>query len=88
MLNNTTIQFLNPLTPEDLKSKLRLGPIKFAFHKKDGSVRNAYGTLLMSQIPEDQHPKSGTEASPKIIPFYDLEKEAWRSVSVEQPIFI
>jgi hypothetical protein len=87
MLTNTTIESSTTLTPEDLKEKLRLGPTNFSFQKKDGTIRNAYGTLLMSEIPEDQHPKSGSEASPKIIPFFDLEKSAWRSVGIEQPIF-
>lgn len=80
MLTNTT--------SEDLKTRLRLGSINFSFQKKDGTIRKAYGTLLMSEIPEDQHPKSGAEASPKVIPFFDLEKLGWRSVSIDQPIFI
>lgn len=88
MLTNTTLESSTKLTPDDLKEKLRTGPINFSFQKKDGTIRNAYGTLLMSEIPDDQHPKSGSESSPKVIPFFDLEKLAWRSVGVEQPIYI
>ena len=71
---------------EDLKNKLKSGPVHFAFRKKDGSLRLAYGTLDLDKIPSDQQPK-GNEASPKILPFYDLEKFAWRSIQVGQLIF-
>ena len=89
MLTNTTPGPSIPQSSiEDLKNRLKSGPVNFAFRKKDGSLRLAYGTLDMSKIPDDQHPKSGSEASPKIVPFFDLEKMAWRSVGIEQPIFI
>lgn len=88
MLTNTTPGPSIPQSSiEDLKNKLKSGPVKFAFRKKDGSLRLAYGTLDMKDIPSDQQPKSGNEASPKILPFYDLEKFAWRSVSVGQLVF-
>ena len=88
MLTNTTP---GPSIPQssvdDLKNKLKSGPVHFAFRKKDGSLRLAYGTLDLNKIPSDQQPKSGNEASPKILHFYDLEKFAWRSVQVGQLIF-
>jgi hypothetical protein len=71
---------------ENLKEKLKQGPVRFAFRKKDGSLRLAYGTLDLSKIPNEAQPK-GNEASPKILPFYDLEKFAWRSVQVGQLVF-
>ena len=71
---------------DELKSKLKQGPVRFAFRKKDGSLRLAYGTLDLDKIPASNHPKGG-EASPKILPFYDLEKFAWRSVQIGQLIF-
>ena len=74
-------------TAEDLREKLKNGPVRFAFRKKDGSLRMAYGTLDLSKIPQDHHPKTGNPASPKILPFYDLEKFCWRSVSIGQLIF-
>lgn len=72
---------------EELKSKLQTGPVRFAFRKKDGSLRMAYGTLDLSKIPSEAHPKTGNSASEKILPFYDLEKFAWRSIQVGQLIF-
>lgn len=71
---------------DELKSKLKQGPVRFAFRKKDGSLRLAYGTLDLDKIPASNHPKGG-EASPKILPFYDLEKFAWRSIQIGQLVF-
>ena len=88
MLTNTTPGPSIPQSSiEDLKNRLKSGPVNFAFRKKDGSLRLAYGTLDMTKIPDDQHPKSGNEASPKILPFYDLEKFAWRSIQIGQLVF-
>ena len=36
---------------DELKSKLKQGPVRFAFRKKDGSLRLAYGTLDLDKIP-------------------------------------
>jgi hypothetical protein len=86
MLNSTPGQSIPQTSVEDLKNRLKSGPVKFAFKKKDGSLRLAYGTLDLNKIPADQQPKGG-EASDKILPFYDLEKFAWRSVQIGQLIF-
>jgi hypothetical protein len=71
---------------EELKTKLMSGPVRFAFRKKDGSLRLAYGTLDLTKIPNDQQPKGG-QAPPRTLPFFDLEKFAWRSVSEAELIF-
>ncbi len=71
---------------DELKNKLKQGPVRFAFRKKDGSLRLAYGTLDLSKIPSANHPK-GNSASPKILPFYDLEKFSWRSIQIGQLVF-
>lgn len=75
-----------PATVDELRARLREGAVKFAFRKKDGTLRLAYGTLDMSKVPDEKHPKGGT-ASPKVMPFFDLDKFEWRSVSVDQLIF-
>lgn len=87
MLSTTLSQTVPPTTPEELKRKLQHGPVRFAFKKTDGALRIAYGTLDLSKIPADHHPKSGKPAPDTIIPFYDLEKFCWRSVSTSQLIF-
>ena len=42
---------------EDFRKKLSTGVWRFSYYKKDGSIREAVGTLDMSRIPEDKRPK-------------------------------
>jgi hypothetical protein len=87
MLNNQPGPSIPATSVDDLRNKLSNGPVRFAFRKKDGSLRLAYGTTDLSKIPDDQHPKGTGTTSPLILPFYDLEKFAWRSISIGQLIF-
>ena len=59
---------------------------KFKFTKKDGTEREARGTLNFYMIPEEAAPK-GTqtwEDPDDIVKYWDLDKEAWRSFRWEQ----
>ena len=59
---------------------------KFKFTKKDGTEREARGTLNFNMIPEESTPK-GTqtwEDPEDIVKYWDLDKEAWRSFRWEQ----
>lgn len=66
---------------EDFKDLLRNGPVQFKFTKKDGTLREALGTLDPSYIPEDHQPKNETSFTSKNVRYYDMELKAWRSVS-------
>ncbi len=76
-----------PTTADELRERLRQGPVRFAFRKKDGTLRLAYGTLDLTKVPQENHPKGERQSSPKVIPFFDLDKFEWRSVSTDQLIF-
>ena len=59
---------------------------KFKFQKKDGTEREARGTLNFDVIPKESTPK-GTqtwEDPDDIVKYWDLDKEAWRSFRWEQ----
>ena len=59
---------------------------KFKFQKKDGTEREARGTLNFDAIPKESTPK-GTqtwEDPDDIVKYWDLDKEAWRSFRWEQ----
>ena len=75
------------MTQEDFKKVLRKNfETKFKFTKKDGTEREARGTLMSDMIPESMQP-SGTQTweSPEdIVKYYDLDKEGWRSFRWEQ----
>lgn len=78
---------LKQITHETLKESLRKGSFKFYFRKVSGEIRIALGTLDLSRVPNDQHPKGG-KISDRQIAYYDLEKGEWRSVSKSQEIWV
>ena len=82
---------------EDFRAKLQTGVFRFSYFKKDGSIREARGTLDMSLIPEKDRPKSGLDpgASPRrngesglrqeglTFSYYDLLAAGWRSFRID-----
>lgn len=64
-----------------LEAALRHNIVEFEFVKKDGSHRSATGTLNPKWIANNTAwtPVGGI-SSPKVLPFYDLDKGAWRSL--------
>lgn len=74
---------------ESFRYALSNGFARFTYYKKDGTTRTALGTRAPSLIPVDKLPKgdmsdgSATwENSAKAIPYFDLDKNEWRSFSV------
>ena len=70
---------------ENFRTKLASGVYRFSYVKKDGSIREARGTLDLSRIPEDKHPK---ETEIKIqrfdtFAYYDLDRAGWRSFRLD-----
>ena len=69
-----------------LREKLQQGKTSFVFKKKDGSRRQAIGTLSFDLIPtEDTQFKSEErrEERDDQVKYYDLEKMAWRCCKTE-----
>ena len=72
---------------ESFRDALANGFARFTYAKKDGSTRTALGTRSPLLIPADKAPKfpqgiDEWEESVKAIPYFDLEKNEWRSFSV------
>ena len=61
--------------------KMRSGDVHFRFLKKDGSVREALGTLK-SDVIEPTIKGSGRVTPKNLVAFFDVEKGAWRSFDV------
>lgn len=70
-----------PISVPELRKLLRKSIVNFEFIKLDGEVRPARGTTMMKYIPQEDHPKGIRPSSDAVATFYDLDKEAWRSVS-------
>ena len=72
---------------ESVRDALSNGFARFTYFKKDGTTRTALGTRSPSLIPVDKAPKcpqnnEDWEERAKSIPYFDLEKNEWRSFSV------
>ena len=76
-----------PVSIEDLKARLKKGPVNFFFEKKDGTLREAVGTVNETLIPVEHLPKNLKEPSPLVVNFYDLENKGWRCFSVDAALF-
>lgn len=70
-----------PISVPELRKLLRKKIVNFEFIKLDGEVRPAKGSTMMKYIPPKDHPKGIRPSSPKVATFFDLDKDAWRSVS-------
>ena len=79
---------LIPTTAEELRAALRRGAAQFAFKKLDGTLRTAVGTTNLATIPARHHPRGVRPSSPRVVAFFDLEKQEWRSLSCTQEIFL
>jgi len=71
-----------------LRTRLNTGIVSFSFKKLGNNLRMAIGTTQLSKIPLRHHPKGISGSSPKVVPFYDLEKHAWRCVSITSLIWV
>ena len=68
------------------RQALQQGLVKFSYFKKDGSIREARGTLCMDLIPDEKWPK-GTKSSLvnwSIVNYFDLAKGEWRSFAITE----
>ena len=70
---------------KELREQLmaRPTPVHFTYRKADGTIRDAIGTLRPALIPESKAPKTpNLNDNPSLnLKYYDLQKEAWRSLT-------
>ena len=72
---------------ESFRDAISNGFARFTYRKMDGSTRTALGTRAPSLIPVDKLPKGSQnndewQDNAKAIPYFDLDKNEWRSFSV------
>lgn len=70
-----------------LKELLNGGVVSFSFEKKNGDLREAVGTTNTNNIPVANLAKGGSTPGDKV-PYFDLIKGGWRSVAIDQPIYV
>lgn len=72
---------------DSLRTKLTEGIAHFAFQKKDGSIREAFGTVQAERIaiPSGEGPKTNQETTGV---YFDLGSNAWRSYTIANLIAV
>lgn len=73
---------------ENFRNKLSTGVWQFSYFKKEGSIRQARGTLDPSLIPSEHAPKTSDEANQWMpccdtFTYYDLDAAGWRSFRLD-----
>lgn len=61
-------------------------PVHFSYRKSDGTIREAVGTLNPDLIPSKFAPKETSKNVGENLKYFDLEKEAWRSIQLDASI--
>ncbi|MDJ1481736.1 SH3 beta-barrel fold-containing protein [Cytophagaceae bacterium YF14B1] len=71
-----------------VKALMKLGAVLVTFRKVDGTVTTRKATRKMDLIPAEKHPKYPARENEYIwvLPFFDTEKQAWRSLKAENLI--
>lgn len=77
------------ITIDELREGLHSdSAFEFEFVKKDGTIRDAVGTLNDSLIPTEHKliddPSTGPINTGGTLRYFDLEKTAWRAVGKDQ----
>lgn len=69
-----------------LAKQMRVGVARFIYKKKDGSIREAYGTL--TNLPAGVTGGRKTKPSYKTFAYFDTERNAFRCFCVENFIAV
>jgi len=73
---------------ELLKSKMSNGVCHFLFVKKDGTIREAWGTLNRSLVEKYINGRGDSREIYATSAYFDVEKAAWRSFRWESIVQI
>lgn len=73
---------------ENLKTKMANGIAHFAFVKKNGSVREAWGTIQENIAAAKTNGNGISREYYKTTPFFDVEKGEWRSFRWESLLWV
>jgi hypothetical protein len=71
---------------QNLKEKMTNGVAHFLFLKKDGSVREAWGTLNRSLVSKYINGRGESRETYSTSAYFDVEKAEWRSFRWESII--
>jgi hypothetical protein len=78
---------MKKITISKFKNLLNEGELSFSFEKVNGELREARGTTNTNKIPAANLSQGGETPGEKTS-YFDLDKGAWRSVSIDKDIFV
>lgn len=73
---------------ENLKTKMANGVAHFAFMKKDGSIRECFGTIQSNIAAAKTNGNGISRECYKTTAFFDIEKGEWRSFRWESLLWV
>lgn len=80
---NLLVASVKAMMIENLKEKLRNGVAHFIFIKKNGEVREAFGTTNAAVARKYTNGKGCSREVFKTTAYFDIERGAWRSLRWE-----
>ena len=72
----------------ELKARMRNGVVKFAFLKKDKSVRIAYGTMMSALVGDHINGRGMCGDARKVCTYFDVERGQFRCFQMQALIKI
>jgi hypothetical protein len=72
----------------ELKSRMRREVVKFAYLKKDKSVRIAYGTMMPALVGEHINGRGACGDARKVCTYFDVERGQFRCFQLQAPVKI
>ena len=72
----------------ELKARMRNGVVKFAFLKKDKSVRIAYGTMMSALVGDHINSRGMCGDARKVCTYFDVERGQFRCFQMQALIKI
>ena len=73
---------------DELKSRMRREVVKFAFLKKSGEVRIAYGTMMPALVGEHINGRGVCGDARKVCTYFDVERGQFRCFQIQALIKI
>ena len=67
----------------ELKSRMRREVVKFAYLKKSGEVRIAYGTMMPALVGEHINGRGTDSDSRKVCTYFDVERGQFRCFQLQ-----
>ena len=85
---NMTLSAAKAMQIELLKTKMSTGVAHFAFLKKDGSVREAFGTIQSNMATAKTNGFGVSRECFNTTAYFDVEKGEWRSFRWENLLWV